>query len=426
MTMNAFKQCIHWLGKFTSESMPLVLRAMCFLTTDCFHFRKSSSLAPSTRTRLAVALSKAVQALSVILSTASVTTREDDEELSSQQQVLPQAFRDALACHMYMLFSVMNFAESEAKISTKMASGKRSENKAEIDENAALRAVCADAMLAAATSMSKHRSKLWKCGVPDESVAILPCRIAYQMLETATGVVARKASSADAALGMLAAAVDSSDSLIGTIVAALVDLLHSYEHMAPLVADLCGLVSENHTNKLALELLREIGRLDPNGGSSDGRASGVKYVAPLIGQIAMIRPRLVLSNISLLLPHLNSEPYQLRSAIVCAIGHILVHIGKLQNSKENNTNEATADCPSSLNLTKSRNALLEILLERSHDTSSFTRAAVLKSWISIVESGSLPLERIMPVTALAIDRLNDKTVMTRRCSMQVCFTLHNE
>jgi len=189
--------------------------------------------------------------------------------------------------------------------------------------------------------------------------------------------------------------------------------------MAPLVADLCGLVSENHTNKLALELLREIGRLDPNGGSSDGRASGVKYVAPLIGQIAMIRPRLVLSNISLLLPHLNSEPYQLRSAIVCAIGHILVHIGKLQNSKENNTNEATADCPSSLNLTKSRNALLEILLERSHDTSSFTRAAVLKSWISIVESGSLPLERIMPVTALAIDRLNDKTVMTRRCSMQL-------
>jgi condensin complex subunit 1 len=315
---------------------------------------------------------------------------------------------------MYMLFSVMNFMESEAKVGNKMTGGKKADNKVEAEENVAVRTVCASAMLAAAQAMSKHRSKLWKCGVPDESVAILPCRIAYQMLETATGVVARKASSADAALGMLVATVNSADSLISTIVAALVDLLHSYEHMAPLVAELCGLVSEVHGNKLAIELLREIGRLDPNGGSSDGRASGVKYLAPLIGLLASIRPRLVLSNISLILPHLNSEPYQLRSAIVAAVGHILIHVGTRPDATTE-TNEEN----SHLNLTKSQNALLDILLERSHDASSFTRAAVLKAWINIVESGSLPLERIMPVTALAIDRLNDKTVMTRRSSMQV-------
>ena len=193
-------------------------------------------------------------------------------------------------------------------------------------------------MLVAAQAMGKHRSTLWKRGVPDEAVVGLPCRIAYQMLESATGVVARKAASADAALGMIAATVDSANSLLGTVVAALMDLLHSYEHIAPIVAELCTMVSEEPTNRLAVELLREIGRLDGNhasGGDTGGKASGIKNLAPFISELATTRPRIVLSNISLLLPHLNSEPYGLRSAIVNAIGHILVYIGKEETERSN-------------------------------------------------------------------------------------------
>ena len=55
--------------------------------------------------------------------------------------------------------------------------------------------------------------------------------------------------------------------------AALVDLLHSYEHAAPLVAELCCLVPERPTNRLAVELLREVGRLDA------GAAAAVQGVA---------------------------------------------------------------------------------------------------------------------------------------------------
>ena len=50
--------------------------------------------------------------------------------------------------------------------------------------------------------------------------------------------------------------------LLGTVVAALVDLLHTYDHMATLVAELCTTVNERPTNVLAIELLREISRLD--------------------------------------------------------------------------------------------------------------------------------------------------------------------
>ena len=376
------------------------------------------------------ALCKALKALSKILASCEKTSdvaaddeEEETAEFSSSSHVVPQAFRDAFACHLYMLFSVMFFMESEAKVAT----SQRGDNNKADSETIAARATCADAMLVASQAMGTYRSNLWKRGVPDESVVGLPCRIAYQMLESATGVVARKAASADAAMGMIAATVDSANSLLGTVVAALMDLLHSYEHIAPIVAELCTMVSEEPTNRLAVELLREIGRLDGNhasGGDTGGKASGIKNLAPFISELANSRPRIVLSNISLLLPHLKSEPYGLRSAIVNAISRILIYIGKEEAERSNEENEErgvdeSEEHHGTQTLAKSRAALLDILAERVHDVSSFTRVAVLKAWISITQSGALPLERLMLVTSLAIDRLQDKTVMVRRSSMQV-------
>ena len=119
----------------------------------------------------------------------------------------------------------MFFMESEAKIGSSMTNakssrgGQRKNNGTNADsttvgcvegeDTVQMRAACADAMLTAAKSMGKNRSTLWKRGVPNESIVVLPCRIAYQMLESATGVLARKAASGDAALTMIAATVDS-------------------------------------------------------------------------------------------------------------------------------------------------------------------------------------------------------------------------
>jgi len=188
------------------------------------------------------------------------------------------------------------------------------------------------------------------------------------MLESATGVHARKASSGDKALQMIAATVDSAPCLLNTVVAALVDLLHTYDHMAPLCLELCTIVKESPSNVLAMELLREIGRLDTDGYADNaaGKASGIKNVAPFLSELAAVRPRVVLSNISLLLPHLDSEPYVLRSAIINSIGHILV--------REDHSN-----------------------------ITSFTRGAALKVLNDLTEKQSLPLDHIMPVTAIAID-----------------------
>ncbi|KAL3912278.1 MAG: hypothetical protein SGILL_006945, partial [Bacillariaceae sp.] len=378
-----------------------------------------------------------VKTLSSVLGDDQQMPADDDDEAPNntqtegtqtqsgrQSNVVSQEFRDAFACHLYMLFSVMFIMESEAKIASSMTTKSRGGNKStnDGDDSVQMRAACAEAMLSAAQSMSQNRFKLWKRGVADESVVILPCRIAYQMLESATGVIARKAASGDAALAMIAATVDSSESILGTILAALMDLMHSYEHMASLCAELCTLVS---TNRLAMELIREVGRMDTRGCGDSGKASGIKFVAPFIWELALCRPQLVLANISHLLPHLENEPYYLRSAILTALGHIVEYIGQAlkPSTSENSDGDAAATDTSPANLEKSRTALLDILIERAHDVSSYTRSTVLKAWIRLAHVGSIPVGRILPVTVMAIDRLQDKTVMVRKQSLQLLTTL---
>ena len=418
--------------------------------------RKSDSLAPALRGRLVKILCNAVHGLCEALEGGGGMSQtqggggESQEGGPTSGYVVPQSFRDALACHIYMLFTLMFLTESKEKLgkslgtSTSSSSGngrgskkggtKSKKNQSDKgDDLAVSRSMCAEAMYIAAITMSTQKSKLWKRSVPDEAVVGLPCRIAYQMLESATGVLARKASSGDQALKMIAATVDSAPCLLNTVVAALVDLLHTYDHMAPLVAELCTIVNENPTNVLATELLREIGRLDTSGyvdNTAGNKASGIKNVAPFISELAVVRPRVVLSNISLLLPHLDSEPYVLRSAIVNAIGHILVREDQTlmetpASKKDGDSGDDESDGEESkeerqiVNMAKTRTSLFDILCDRTHDITSFTRAASLKVLNDLTEKQSLPLDRIMPVTAIAIDRLQDKTVMVRRYAMQV-------
>ena len=433
----------------TSVSLVLIF-FFSFLPFHCISLKsnsKSRSLAPATRWSLIQALCQAMKGLSSILdddnnsnidnigeNNQGVDDVDNAQQVSSRQnRVVSQEFRDAFACHLYMLFSIMFLMESEARIGDSKATkssvrgGSRkkkntsADNPMEGEDTVQMRAVCADAMLMAAESMGKNRSKLWKRGVVDESVVLLPCRIAYQMLESASGVIARKAASGDAALGMIAATVDSSDNVMGTIIAALMDLMHSYEHVASLCAELCTLVS---TNRLSVELIREVGRLDTSGSrgnESADKASGIKFVAPFVSELALHRPQTVLANISHLLQHLATDPYYLRSAILTALGLIIEYIGRAlkPSDPEDSPASATESETSPGNLQKARVALLDILQERSHDISSYTRSAVLKSWIRLANSGSIPVERIPPVTTMAIDRLQDKTVIVRKQSLQV-------
>jgi condensin complex subunit 1 len=265
-------------------------------------------------------------------------------------------------------------------------------------------------MLTAAQAMADHRVQLWQRGVPDEAVVILPCRIAYPMLEQATGVMARKAVCGDQAIKMIAVSLQQTEQLLSTVTAALMDLMHSFEHMAAITAELCTMVSEEPVNRLAVELIREIGRLDA--GAVDAKATGIKNVAPFVTELAVVRPKLVLVNLSHLLPHLQQEPYNMRSAIVTAVQHILEWLTE-------QLKEPAHDAAVMEQWTKQRTVLLDLLTERVYDVSSYTRSTVMKAWLRLASQRAIPKDRCLAVTRLVADRLQDKTVLVRKQAMQV-------
>ena len=50
---------------------------------------------------------------------------ESNTNTTSNGYVVPQAFRDALACHLYMLYTIMIFLESEIKADKSLGTAKR-------------------------------------------------------------------------------------------------------------------------------------------------------------------------------------------------------------------------------------------------------------------------------------------------------------
>jgi condensin complex subunit 1 len=111
-----------------------------------------------------------------------------------------------------------------------------------------------------------------------------------------------------------------------SVVAALVDLLHRYEHAPGLVADLAAATAERHDDaKLALLLLREVGQVDPAHYKAQEKrdAPGVRNVAAFMCELSSVLPKLVATNVSVLMPHLHGESYPMRNAIVTVLGNLL-------------------------------------------------------------------------------------------------------
>lgn len=339
------------------------------------------------------------------------------------------ACRDAFSFHLYMLYSCMFLLESQIKADslTNASQGAPKTCNAIVEQ----RMLGIETLLSATVVMDEYRNNIWQRGVVDEQVVLLPCKMAYLLLERSTGIVARRTHGAKEAMDILTCTVQSHPSLLTHIVASLWDMLHNHEHMASLTAELCN--TDRGAFLLTQEMLREYGRLD---GKGDVKMTGVKFVAPWVAHLAEHRPEWLLPHLSHLIGHLGqSEAYPLRSAVVGALSSILLQqpdkndIAKEENSGDQDNGHADqedavvnqAAAPNTTLSAKTREQLLHQLIAQAHDVSSYTRAAVLKAWGRLVTNRSLPKDWILRVTRLALERLSDKTVVVRKQSMQVCF-----
>eukprot|EP01138_Halocafeteria_seosinensis_P000945 gb/GECG01000968.1/.p1 GENE.gb/GECG01000968.1/~~gb/GECG01000968.1/.p1 ORF type:complete len:1486 (+),score=236.86 gb/GECG01000968.1/:1-4458(+) len=224
-------------------------------------------------------------------------------------------------------------------------------------------------------------------------------------------------------------------STITNIVTVLVNMIQSHDHLPKLIVDaLKDLKEQYHNTVIISDIIREVARLNLRD-SKD--SAGVKNVAAFINELASALPVSMLQNVSMLLPHLDAEIHTVRSTIVSCLGHVVRNVfspEELKKHAETDVKQGTEKEQSEEDTSredsfpghfsvKTRDALIDVVEERFYDIHALTRAAAIRTAYQIVSAKSLPIERWTSLTARAIDRLQDKSSLTRRAALQLLTVL---
>lgn len=198
--------------------------------------------------------------------------------------------------------------------------------------------------------------------------------------------------------------------------ASILHLIHKYDFVVIHLADaVAGAEKKYADGTLASSLIREIGRTNPKAYVKD--TNGAENVGRFLVELADRLPKLMSTNIGVLVPHFGGESYKIRNALVAVLGKLVAKAFK----------DAEAEVSSKSVRLRSKQAMLEILLERCRDVSAFTRSRVLQVWAELCEEHSVSIGFWNEVAAVAAGRLEDKTAMVRKAALNLLIMMlqHN-
>ncbi|XP_015481464.1 condensin complex subunit 1 isoform X2 [Parus major] len=245
--------------------------------------------------------------------------------------------------------------------------------------------------------------QLWGGLAVEEEFFSLMTGSCYRILENPSIGLQRYRVTREAVTHLLAAALVHCDHMFSATLK-ITQMLQHFEHVAPVFAQAVSLWAKEYGLKsLVGELLREIGQKCPQDLARE--ASGVKGYATFISELAEQIPTLVLSNMSVLLPHLDGESYMMRNAILAAMAEVLVQV--LNGDQLEEAARGTRD------------KFLDILQAHVCDINSFVRSRVLQLFTRIVQRKALPLTQFQSAVSLAVGRLQDKSVIVVKNAIQL-------
>ncbi|XP_062489144.1 condensin complex subunit 1 isoform X2 [Pezoporus occidentalis] len=245
--------------------------------------------------------------------------------------------------------------------------------------------------------------QLWGGFVVEEEFVSLMTGSSYRILENPGIGLQKYRATREAVTHLLAAALVHYDHMFNATLK-ITQMLQHFEHVAPVFAQAVSLwVKEYGLKSLVGELLREVGQKCPQDLAHD--ASVIKGYAVFITELAEQIPALVLSNMSVLLRHLDGESYMMRNAILAAMAEVLVQV--LNGDQLEEAARGTRD------------QFLTMLQAHVCDINSFVRSRVLQLFTRIVQCKALPLTQFQSVVSLAVERLKDKAVVVVKNAIQL-------
>lgn len=293
-------------------------------------------------------------------------------------------------------------------------------------------------------------STLWSMGIVQENYSAAMWGYALSLLETRpaglSGHTAAESKARGACVSVVVRCVScfsqsGASCSFTQLTTALLDAMLRADHMSTAAADVCSKASV----ALASEVLGEVARMNMDGLP----ASGVKNIGSFVEALAKSNPQLMTQLLPTVMKQLDSGAHQIRSSLLHAMGAVIIHIhavcvaaplGAEEPKEPSESKESKEDTKAAKDgdedddededkeaspegegdksdrdfrknpalLPRVRNSLLDMLVERTHDKSPYSRAAVLRVWQVLLEAEAVPARRVGSIAEIAVDRLLDK------------------
>lgn len=242
---------------------------------------------------------------------------------------------------------------------------------------------------------------------------VLDCRNAFSLFENPTLL---KDSDTKDALCRIVGSCATKYHYTAQSCASVLHLLHKYDFVVIHLADaVAGAEKKYADGSLCTSLIREIGRTNPKDYVKD--TVGAENIGRFLVELSDRMPKVVSTNIGLLVPHFGGESYKIRNALVGMLGKL---VAKAFNDVEGEVSSK------SIRL-RTKQAMFEILLERCRDVSAYTRSRVLQVWAELCEEHSVSIGLWNEVAVIAAGRLEDKSAIVRKSALTLLIMMlqHN-
>ncbi|XP_059295727.1 condensin-1 complex subunit CAP-D2 [Lycium ferocissimum] len=264
-----------------------------------------------------------------------------------------------------------------------------------------------------ANSLEINLSLLFGSSNPDENYLSFIVKNAFSMFENAAVL---KDSETKDALSRIIGTCATKYHYAAPSCASILHLVHKYDFAVSHLADTVAWAEKKYADgSMASSLIREIGRTAPKDYVKD--TVGAENVGRFLVELADRMPKLVSTNIGLLIPHFGGESYKMRNALVGVLGKLVMKA----------FDDTEVEVSSKSIRLRTKQAMLEILLERCRDVSAYTRSRVLQVWAELCEEHSVSIGMWIEVAEVAAGRLEDKSAIVRKSALNLLIMMlqHN-
>ncbi|XP_020961061.1 condensin complex subunit 1 [Arachis ipaensis] len=373
--------------------------------------RDYASLPPSCKFNLVETLRSNFSVLLPNVDSLSRASQGHEDEIPVLDRLA--SHRNAFKIYMFFLFSIVLAEESNKSSSgnsSKVGTGAKKKHAVnswdwEVQRGRILGLI--------ANSLEINLEMIFGSSDPDESFLSFISKNVFSLFEN---VALLKDSDVKDALCSMVGSCSTKYHYVEQSCASIMHMIHKFDFVVTHIADaIAGAEKKYGDATLATSLIRDIGRTNPKDYVKD--TVGAENVGHFLVELADRLPKLVSTNIGILVPHFGGESYKIRNALVSVLGKLIMKAFK----------NVEGDVSSRSIHLRTKQAMLEILLERCRDVSAYTRSRVLQVWSELCEEHSISIGLWNEVAEVAAGRLEDKSAIVRKYALNLLINMlqHN-